>query len=97
MSAGPLPRVSPSTRNRYRSALLQFGRWLVEHEIIETNPVRDVQSSTENAARDVHYSMTDAKRLVDAQPQPHRTLGALMAASASSSKRPSGSVAVTSI
>lgn len=72
-------QVSPSTRNRHRSALLQFGRFLVEREVLETNPVRDVASSTENGPRNVFYSMADAKRVIEAQPLPYKALGALMA------------------
>src|SRR5690242_19169194 len=33
--------VSDPTRNRYKAALSQFANWLVTHEYIETNPVRD--------------------------------------------------------
>lgn len=71
--------VSGSTRNRYKAALSVFAKWLVEREILDTNPVRDVKSAKPNPARMVWYERKDAKRLIDALPEPYKALEALMA------------------
>jgi integrase len=71
--------VSGSTRNRYKAALSVFAKWLVEREVIETNPVRDVKSAKPNPARMVWLERKDAKRLIDALPEPYKALEALMA------------------
>jgi integrase len=71
--------VTGSTRNRHRAALAQFGRWLVEREVIEFNPVRDVRSAGENQARTVHYSPAELKALLDALTGPYQALEAIMA------------------
>ncbi len=72
--------VTGSTFNRHRSGLLQFARFLVEREVLETNPVRDVRASRENPARDTIYTMEDVQRLVAALPAPYRALEALLSA-----------------
>jgi integrase len=72
--------VTGSTFNRHRSGILQFGRFLVEREVLDTNPVRDVRASRENPARDTIYTMGDVQRLVAALPVPYRALEALLAA-----------------
>lgn len=72
---------APPTRNRYRAALSSFAKWLVEREILETNPVRDVAMYKENQPRMVWMPWTDAQRVAMAAPQPYRVLFALMAAS----------------
>lgn len=71
--------VSGSTRNRYKAALSVFAKWLVEREVLETNPVRDVKSAKPNPARMVWLSWKDAKRLIASLPKPYRALEALMA------------------
>ncbi len=71
--------VSGSTKNRHKASLSVFAKWLVEREVIESNPVRDVKSSKPNPARMVWLSRRDAKRLVDALPLPYKALEALMA------------------
>jgi integrase/recombinase XerD len=71
--------VSGSTRNRYKAALSVFAKWLVEREVIETNPVRDVKSAKPNPARMVWLSWKQARQLVAALPKPYRALEALMA------------------
>jgi integrase len=73
------PPVSSSTRNRHRAALRQFGRWLVEREVLDHNPVADVRAARENAARSVIYSPVDVRRLVDAQSGDYRVLAAVLA------------------
>jgi len=71
--------VSPSTSNRHRSALLQFARWLVEREVLEYNPVRDVRASKENPARSVIYTPAEVMKLVNTLSGDHRVLGAVLA------------------
>ena len=71
--------VTGSTKNRYRSALSRFCRWLVEREILEHNPVRDVQQAQENRPRETWLPREQAKQLVGALPRPYRALEALMA------------------
>lgn len=78
-SADEKPPVSSSTRNRHRAALSQFGRWLVEREVLETNVVRDVRAQRENAARAAVYAPSDVRRLVEAMPLEYRALAALLA------------------
>lgn len=70
--------VSGSTRNRHKASLSVFAKWLVEREVIETNPVRDVKSAKPNPARMVWLSRKDAKRLIEALPAPYKALEALM-------------------
>jgi integrase len=70
--------VSGSTRNRYKAALSVFAKWLVEREVLDTNPVRDVKSSKPNPARMVWLSRKDARRLIEALPMPYKALEALM-------------------
>lgn len=71
--------ASNSTRNRHRAALSQFGKWLVEREVIAANPVRDVAGRTENPARMVSYDWKQARAIIDRLPEPHRSIEALMA------------------
>jgi integrase len=71
--------VTGSTRNRERAALSVFARFLVEREILEHNPVRDVQSSKPNRPRMRYLDRVQAKALVAALPQPYAALEALMA------------------
>ncbi len=70
--------VSGSTRNRYKAALSVFAKWLVEREVIDTNPVRDVKSAKPNPARMVWLTTAQAKQLIEALPKPYRALEALM-------------------
>lgn len=71
-------KVSGSTRNRYRVALSQFARWLVERDVVPTNPLREVRGYTPNPSRMVYYTRDEATRLLWALPQPYRCLEALM-------------------
>ncbi|HCU13082.1 MAG TPA: hypothetical protein DGB72_13240 [Gemmatimonadetes bacterium] len=71
--------VQGPTKNRYRTALSQFARWLVEQETIETNVVRDVAGKPENDPRTVWYDWPDAKRLIGKLEGESKALEALMA------------------
>lgn len=67
-----------STRNRYKAALSSFCRYLVDHDVLDRNPARDVPGWPSGAPREAWYSMEDAKRVLKALPQPHRAIEALM-------------------
>lgn len=71
--------VSDPTRNRYKAALSQFAAWLVRHEYLDANPVRDAGLFSERQPRDVHLAVADARRLVDALSGDARTVAAIMA------------------
>lgn len=67
------------TRNRYRVALSQFARWLVERDYLTQNPVRDVRGYREHDPRMVHYTRAEAESVVRRLPMPQRVAEALMA------------------
>ena len=71
-------KVSGSTKNRYRAALSVFARWLVEREVLDHNPVRDVRGAKENAPRDKWLTIAQAQAVCEAAPQPYRALFALL-------------------
>jgi integrase len=68
-----------STKNRYRAALSQFARWLVERDVLDSNIVRDVAGKTENEARDVWYTWEEARTLIGKLEGEQQALEALMA------------------
>lgn len=57
--------ASGPTRNRYRVAFSQFCRWLVERDVLETNPVREVRGYKEHDPRMVYYSREERRRIVE--------------------------------
>lgn len=71
--------VADPTRNRYKAALSQFARWLIRHELLEANPVRESGTFSEHKPRMVYLSPADARRLVDALSGETRIVAALMA------------------
>jgi integrase len=73
--------ASNSTKNRHRASFFQFAKWLIEREAIDSNPVRDVAGREENPPREVWYPWKDAQAIVNALPEPYRSLEALMAGS----------------
>jgi integrase len=73
-------QVKGPTRNRYRVAVSQFAKWLVEREILTVNPVREVSGFREHDPRMVHYTRDQAQAIVTALPTPElQALEALMA------------------
>lgn len=72
--------ISGSTKNRERAAFSVFAKFLVEREILEHNPVRDVQAAKANRPRMRYLERTQAQALIAALPQPFRALEALMVA-----------------
>jgi len=71
--------VADPTRNRYRAALNQFARWLIERDVLEINPVAAVLSYSENEPDLVYLSVPDAKALVNALAGETQFVAALMA------------------
>lgn len=70
------------TKNRYRAALSVFAKWLVEREVLESNPVRDVAMYKEHDPRMVWMPWKDAERVAtEAETLFLRALFALMAGS----------------
>jgi integrase len=71
--------VSDPTRNRHKAAISQFARWLVQHGHLETNPVREATSFSENDPRMIHLTPAQARTVVDALSGEARIVAALMA------------------
>ena len=71
-------RVKDPTRRKYRAALMSFAEYLVNAGVLEVNPVRDVKPPKPGAARQRHLEGHQVVRLVEAQPEPFRTLSALI-------------------
>jgi integrase len=71
--------ASPATRNRYRAALSVFATWLVEREILETNPVRDVPAATVKPRSITFLEPEQVRSLVEALPHPYRAFEAVLA------------------
>lgn len=75
-----LGNADAPTKNRYKAALMQFAKWLIERQVLDANPVRDVAGYSENDPRMIHYERADAMRLVKWHGDPRqRALEALMA------------------
>jgi len=70
-------KTSGSTRRRYHAAWSSFANYLVEMEVIEHNPLRDIRAPRPNPGREVYLDQADQKRLVEAQPFPFSALAAL--------------------
>lgn len=73
-----LPASNP-TRNRYRVAFSQFARWLVEHEYLERNMVREIAGFGEHDPRMVHYSPEETQAVMRRLTAPADAAIALMA------------------
>lgn len=67
-----------ATRNRYKAAFSSFAGYLVDHDVLERNPVRDIPGWPAGEARELWYSMEDAKKVIAALPQPNAAIEALM-------------------
>lgn len=67
-----------ATRNRYKAAFSSFARYLVDHDVLDRNPVRDIPGWPAGAARETWYEMADAKRVIQSLPQPNAAMEALM-------------------
>jgi integrase len=67
-----------STRNRYKAAFSSFARYLVDHDVLDRNPVRDIPGWPAGEPREVWYEMADAERIIKALPQPYAAIEAIM-------------------
>lgn len=70
-----------NTRRKYAAGMSSFCRYLVSLDILESNPIRDVELPPLGGPRDVWLSTEDAERLVLQQEGDYRALSALMAGS----------------
>ncbi len=73
-------KCSGPTKNRYRAALSVLAKWLIENEVIDGNPVRDVAMQKEHDPRMVWMTWKDAQRVAEAAREPYRQLFYVMAA-----------------
>ena len=70
-------KVEEPTKNRYKAAVSSFAEFLVEENVIDRNPVRDVKGFSEGAGNFAFYELADAKRMADAMPANHAAAFAL--------------------
>lgn len=68
--------VQSPTKNRYRTAISQFCKYLIRRGLLSTNPVRDIEGFGENDERLVYYEIPDARRLIAGLPQPFAAISA---------------------
>ncbi len=68
---------SNSTKKRYAAAWSSFSRYLVEREVLESNPLRLITVPSNNKPREIWLDLPDSTRLVKAQPAPFRAMAAL--------------------
>lgn len=68
---------SGSTARRYHAAWSSFAKYLVEIEVLDSNPLRSITPPRNNPARELYLSLEDSQRLVDAQREPYRSVAAL--------------------
>ena len=69
--------TSGSTARRYHAAWSSFANYLVEADVIEHNPLRDIRPPKSNAGREVYLDQAAQVGLVEAQPFPYSALAAL--------------------
>lgn len=69
--------VSGSTAKRYHAAWSSFFAYLLEIGVVETNPLRSIRAPRQNPTREVWLEVPDLMRLIQAQPEPYRSLAAL--------------------
>jgi integrase len=72
---------SNGTRRKAQAALRQFGAFLVRRGVLLEDPTRGLKAPAPGKPRDRYLDTPEAKALADAQPEPYRTLAALMAGS----------------
>lgn len=68
---------SSTTARRYHAAWSSFANYLVEVEVLDSNPLRLVKAPRPNPPKELFLELHDIVRLVDAQPEPYRTIAAL--------------------
>ena len=75
-----LDTQKPKTRNRYRAAASSFAQYLLELEVLDSNPVRLVKAAPAGAPRVRWLTIPEATAVLDALPEPHKALHALLMA-----------------
>ena len=70
--------VGPSTKRKYRAGVSSFLNHLLAAGVLSTNPIRMVKAPKASPPRMQYLTLTEAKQLVDAQPEPYRTISALL-------------------
>ena len=65
---------SDPTRTRYKAAVNSFAKYLLKHDLIDSNPVRDIKGYADARARERYYEREAAQRLIGALPQPLQPL-----------------------
>lgn len=73
-------RTHLETRKRYRVAISMFAKYLIENELLEHNPTRDIDLGRNKPRQITYLEPAQVKLLVEALPMPHRALEACMAA-----------------
>ena len=73
--------ASRSTRRKAHAAMSGFAKYLVRAQLIPVNPMRSIDAPPANGPRLRWLDVPDMKRLADAQPEPYRTLSALLGGS----------------
>jgi integrase len=68
---------STTTARRHHAAWSSFGNYLVEIEVLEANPLRSIRAPRPNPPKDVYLDLSDVLRLVEAHPEPYRTIAAI--------------------
>lgn len=64
--------VKDATRNRYRSAVSAFSKYLVRRGLLLFNPIGQVEGYSESPAQEVWYAIEDAQRIMAALPDEFR-------------------------
>ncbi len=70
---------SAGTRRKYAAGVSAFCAWLVRRGHLAGNPMRDVRKPRPGEPRMSFVETADAQRIADAQPEPFRSLSALLA------------------
>ena len=76
-AAGMFTLSEAITARRYHAAWSSFAKNLVKTEVIEVNPLRSVAPPRNNPAKELHITLDESSRLVDAQPEPYRSIAEL--------------------
>jgi integrase len=69
---------SAGTRRKAHAAMSQFAKFLVRHEVIGSNPMREVQAPPPGRPRLRYFDVTRMMELANVQAEPYRTLSILL-------------------
>jgi integrase len=72
-----LPR-SAGAKRKYRASMSSFCNYLIERELLTGNPMLQVKAPKPAPARMAYLSYDQVFQLIEAQPEPFRTISALM-------------------